>query len=197
MRETRNLQQKFETDDVTLYFTHHMNFRKKLDCSYKGKRSKRKPVGYRRLLDKCREQFATVTRPNLEADDCMGIDCHLKPDAFILVSPDKDMRQIACRHYNFSEEFEVTLEEADRFFFKQILTGDPVDGYKGLPGCGEVNAEKILKKEGDTWANIVAAYEAKDLTEDDAIHQARLARILRPGEYIHKEPVLWKPPTST
>jgi len=195
-REISNLQQKFETQDVTLYFTHHLNFRKELDCTYKGKRIKRKPAGYKRLLDECREQYATVTRLYLEADDCMGIDCHLKSGSFILISPDKDMRQISCRHYNFSEEFEVTPEEADRFFFKQVLTGDPVDGYKGLPGCGEVNAEKILKKEGDPWANIVAAYEAKGLTEYEALHQARLARILRPGEYINRTPVLWTPTTS-
>lgn len=196
-REIRNLQQRFDTTFVTLYFTDSINFRKELDCTYKGKRTKRKPVGYKRLLDACREAYPTVTRPKLEADDCLGIDCHKQPGAFVLISPDKDLKQISCRQYNFDVEFEVTPEEADHFFLRQVLTGDTVDGYKGLPGTGEVNAKKILSKEGDPWANIVKAYEAKDLTEEDAIHQARLARILRPGEYINNTPVLWTPTTSS
>lgn len=31
-----------------------------------------------------------------------------------------------------------------KFFYSQILTGDPTDNYKGLPGCGEVKAYEAL-----------------------------------------------------
>jgi len=199
-REIRNLKSKFSTDNVVLYFTDSSNFRKQLDPSYKGKRTKRKPVGYKRLLEWCRENYPSITLANLEADDVLGIHCHDNTSGpFILVSPDKDLKQIACRHYNFADEFEITEEEANRFFFQQVITGDPVDGYKGIPGIGEKKAQAILNKPGDTWQHIVEAYEKAGLTAEDALRQARLARILRPGEYDFDtlQPILWNPTTST
>ena len=100
--------------------------------------------------------------------------------------------------HNGEELINVSLEEADRWFWTQCLTGDPVDGYKGVPGIGAKGAEKILSKAEDPWQAIVAAYDKAQLTVDDAILNARLARILRPGEYnsTTKEPILWNPPQS-
>ena len=62
-----------------------------------------------------------------------------------------------------------------------------------------VGAKKILEKAEDPWTVILEAYIKAGLTEEDAIRNARLARILRPGEYnsTTKEPILWTPhPTS-
>lgn len=193
-----SLRRRFETDWVTLYFSHTRNFRKDIDPEYKGQRTKRKPVGYRRILDWCKENYPTVVLENVEADDALGLDCHLAAENFILVSPDKDMKQIACRQYNEKEEFTVTLEEADAFFYQQIITGDPVDGYKGVPGMGEVKAKALLQKVPPEtwWEAILLSYSKAGLSEEDAIRNARLARILRPGEYDFTSPgpILWTPP---
>jgi DNA polymerase-1 len=191
-----SLRRQFETDDVILYFSHHTNFRKVVDPDYKGQRIKRKPVGYRRLLEWCNENYPTKICPNIEADDALGIDCHLYEGDFILVSPDKDMKQIACRHYDEKQEFTVTEQEADYFFYQQIITGDPVDGYKGIPGKGEVAAKKILDNTPRErwWAAILGEYLKAGLTEEDAIRNATLARILRPGEYRNNYVHLWTPP---
>ena len=199
-REITSLRKRFSSDDVVLYFTWHTNFRKEVDPDYKGKRTKRKPCGYKRLLDYCRSTYDCHELVGLEADDVLGIECHTNPGDFILISPDKDFKQIACRQYDplSKQERTVKLKEADAFFYRQVLTGDPVDGYKGLPGIGEVRASAILNKgKADLWGAVVAAYEEKGLTEADAIHQARLARILRPGEYDfdNLKPLLWSPPT--
>jgi 5'-3' exonuclease len=108
------------------------------------------------------------------------------------------MKQISCRLYNGEDEFNVTPEEADYWFWTQCLTGDPVDGYKGVPGIGAVSSKKILEAAGDNpWQDIVAAYVKAGQTEEDALRNARLARILRPGEYnsTTKEPILWTPPS--
>lgn len=200
-REITNLRHRFDTDAVTLYFSDTKNFRKTVDPEYKGNRTKRKPVGYKRLLDWCEENYKVVRIKNVEADDALGMDCHLNMlDKFVLISPDKDMKQICCRHFNGEEEFEVTAEDADRMFWTQCLTGDAVDGYKGVPGIGAVKAAKILKKATpETWWSIVVdTYEKAELTEEDALRNARCARILRPGEYNHtiNEPVLWTPSQS-
>ena len=197
--EIRQLKQRFDTDNVTLYFSHSKNFRKSLSDEYKGKRTKRKPVGYKRLLKWCDSNYRTVRYDNLEADDALGLECHLDPSDFILVSPDKDLRQISCNIFNGTDLISVSLEEADHWFWTQCLTGDPVDGYKGVPGIGAKGAEKILSKAEDPWQAVVSCYEKAGLTIDDAILNARLARILRPGEYnsTTKEPILWNPPQSS
>lgn len=180
---------------MTLYFSDTDNFRKTIDPEYKGQRTKRKPVGYRRLVDWCFKNYDVVRLPHVEADDALGLHCHNDPSPFILVSPDKDMKQIVCRHFNNEEEFTISPEEADAFFFTQVITGDPVDGYKGIHGMGPVKAKKVLDEAEDPWQAIVQAYEKAGLTPDDAIRNARLARILRPGEYdfdLH-QPILWNP----
>jgi DNA polymerase-1 len=197
--EINNLKKRFDTNNVTLYFSDSKNFRKSLSPEYKGKRTKRKPVGYKRLLKWCSKHYKTIRYENLEADDALGLECHLDPSDFILVSPDKDMKQISCNLFNGDQLVNVTLKEADNWFWMQCLTGDPVDGYKGVPGIGAKGAEKILSKAEDPWQAIVEAYEKAGLTIDDAILNARLARILRPGEYnsTTKEPILWNPPQSS
>lgn len=194
-QEIDRLKRRFETDRVLLFFSDSKNFRKTIDPEYKGKRTKRKPVGYKRLLDWCKTNYKTIRYENLEADDALGLECHLDPSDFILVSPDKDLKQISCNLYNGDKLTHVTPDEADYWFWTQCLTGDPVDGYKGVPGVGAKGAEKILAKAEDPWEAIVAAYDKAGLTLDDAIRNARLARILRPGEYnsTTKEPILWDP----
>jgi DNA polymerase-1 len=196
--ELEVLRKRFDSNYITLYFSDSKNFRKLVDPDYKGKRTRRKPVGYKRLLDWCSEQYKVVRYPNLEADDALGLECHLDPSDFVLISPDKDMKQIACRLFNGDDEITVTLKEADNWFWTQCLTGDPVDGYKGVPGVGSVGARKILDNALDPWEEIMRAYEKANLTEDDALRNARLARILRPGEYnsTTKQPILWTPPAG-
>jgi len=43
------------------------------------------------------------------------------------------------------------------------------------------------------WPVVVAAFEKQGLTEDDALVQARLARILRPNDYDGESITLWQP----
>lgn len=134
----------------------------------------------------------------LEADDVMGILMTKYPGKYILASIDKDLRQIPGQHYNWDkDEFkEVSLDEGNLFFYTQILTGDPTDGYSGCPNIGPKRAERILASAKDVWKAIVKTYEAKGLTEWDAIVTARVARILRASDYNFKTGKirLWKPP---
>ena len=56
-------------------------------------------------------------------------------------------------------------------------------------------AETLFNKEGYNWSTVVKAFEDKGLTEDDALLNARLARILTIDDYDtkDKEPILWTP----
>jgi DNA polymerase-1 len=173
------------------------NFRKLIDPSYKSnRRGTRKPVGYKALKEWVIDEYATVVKPGLEGDDCLGI-IATKPDTdCIMVSDDKDLRTVFGRLYRPTSDEMLTISEADadRFFLTQVLTGDVTDGYKGIPGIGPKKAEAILGPRPH-WGAVEQAYIKAGLTKDDAINQARLARILRWSDWSEQrgEPILWTP----
>ena len=123
-------------DDFILYFSSTKNFRKEIYPDYKGHRMKRKPLGYRRLINHCRTNYKYCIRQNLEADDAIGIDATMfnNPEN-IVVSPDKDMKQIPSVLWNMTDDVvEITVEDGDKWHLIQTLSGDPTDGYSGCPG---------------------------------------------------------------
>ena len=83
----------------------------------------------------------------------------------------------------------------------QTLTGDSTDGYSGCPGCGPKTAEKILAPlvPDDYWKAVVKAYSAAGLSEDEALVQARVARICWASDYDFKKKKvkLWNPPATS
>ena len=134
--------------------------------------------------------------PSLEADDALGIIQTKNPEAdHIIVSPDKDMRQIPGRLYNLEELITVTPEEGKRWHLIQTLAGDQTDGYAGCPGIGVKKAEALFDKQGESWQTVVAAFEKAGLDEETALLNARLARILQSTDYDHSTGTvrLWTP----
>ena len=69
------IKERLETNDVLCCMSDHAgNFRKQVWPGYKSNRRKtRKPVGYVAFCDWVRETYSTASRPQLEADDVMGI----------------------------------------------------------------------------------------------------------------------------
>ena len=180
-------------DDSILFFSDSTNFRKCIDPEYKGHRNRKKPCGYRRVIEKLKEDYQVEIMPTLEADDTLGIWATKEP-GHIICSPDKDMRQIPGDLYDFNDAVTtITEEEGDHWHLVQTLAGDQTDGYSGVPGYGIKRAEALFNTHGYTWETVVKAFEEKDLTEDDAIRNARLARILRNTDYDFErgEPILW------
>ena len=177
------------------------NFRRKIFPDYKlNRKNQKKPLGYNHLETYLKEAYATKTQPMLEADDVLGIlATDGKFDRNIIISIDKDMLTIPCEYYNMdSEVIEVINEKmADHMFFFQTLTGDSVDNYKGCPGIGPKKATELLLTKGVMWQTIIDAYAKAGLTEDHALTQARVARILRTKDYnFNKEEInLWTPST--
>lgn len=194
------VQEKLGCQNVVHCFSDHSsNFRKGVDATYKGNRKgTRKPVGYVELCDWVRANNESLTKPNLEADDVMGI-MATHPDNIgksVIVSDDKDMLSIPGKVYRpmADEQIEVSEQDADRQFLTQTLTGDSVDNYPGIPGIGAVKAKAILGSR-PSWGAVEQAYIKAGLTKADAIRQARLARILRWSDWDDKksEVILWSP----
>ena len=194
-RELTKLQNEFGSlSDIVLFFSDYKNFRKKVYPDYKGHRNRKKPCGYKRVVNQLKTEFETIIMPTLEADDALGIYATQYPGN-IVVSPDKDMKQIPGKLYNLDETFTISPEEGAKWHLIQSISGDSTDGYSGVPGIGVKRAETLFNKEGYSWKTVVNAYKAKDLTEADALINARLARILTFDDYDFdkQQPKLWSP----
>jgi DNA polymerase-1 len=196
---------RFGTIDSTMCFSSYPTFRHAIDETYKAGRS-RKPLCYGVMQERIWEEYECKAFPSLEADDVMGI-LATKPGSQqrIIVSQDKDMKTIPATIWDGQDLVTYTETEADYWHLHQTLTGDATDGYKGCPGVGPKKAEKILSREDvdnhmlymPLWHWVVKTYEKADLTEEHALTQARLARILRWSDWDanKKEPKLWAPST--
>ena len=184
-------------DDFILYFSSTENFRKKIYPDYKGHRMKRKPLGYKRLVNYCRENHNFKLIEGLEADDTIGIEATRFADPHnIIVSPDKDMRQIPSTLWDMKNDVvEITKDDGDRWHLIQSLSGDPTDGYSGCPGIGVKRATELLDKNENKWEAVCKAYRDRGLSDDDALLNARLAKILQKEDFDHdrNQPILWTP----
>ena len=186
-------------DDSILFFSDSINFRKSIDPDYKGHRNRKKPCGYKRVINKLKREYEVIVMPTLEADDALGIYA-TKEEGHIICSPDKDMRQIPGQLYNLTDEVvTITAEEGRRWHLIQAMSGDQTDGYSGIPGIGIKRAEALLEANGATWQTVVDAFAAKDLDESVALQNARLAKILQVTDYdfTNQEPRLWTPSSDS
>ena len=208
-----------ESDQAALFLTGPDNFRKDILPTYKGNRvGQRRPMILTGLRAYIQENYRTFMEPTLEGDDLIGIHATMPHEGErVIYSADKDLKTVPGLHWCSDDGAveEVSLEEADRFFYKQVLTGDPTDNYSGCPGVGAVGAAKLIDekqwwwkttrvlksgpKKGEEreewklqpdaqspWASILSAYRKEGLSEKDALVQARCARILRHGDYNFK-----------
>ena len=189
--------------EIILFFSSPNNFRKQISPDYKGHRNRKKPCGYKRLLNWCAEYYEVIIVDGLEADDAIGIFATnpIEQDYdHVIVSPDKDMKQIPGSLYNLKDPVsETTLEEADKWFFMQVMSGDQTDGYPGVPGIGLKRAAAILEEQGCCWKAVLNTFLKAGLTEEDALRNARLAKILRYSDFNHStnDVILWTPDSST
>ena len=190
-REITKLENKFGTfTSVILFFSDSVNFRKKILPEYKGHRNRKKPCGYKRVINALREDYKVIIKPTLEADDSMGIYATKYPGN-IIASPDKDMKQIPGQLYNFDETFTITPAEGAKWHLIQTLAGDQTDGYGGVSGIGVKRAISLFEDKGYSWRTVLDAFD----DEENALINARLARILTVDDYDFKkrQPILWTP----
>lgn len=201
--------QKMDLDVIALCWSdpdRGANWRLSVLPTYKHNRTGVKPELYWELHDELRADKRTEshTLAGLEGDDVLGI---LQTGPFgrrndtVILSADKDMRTVPGELYDWFHDDHVfiTPDEAAHFHMTQTLTGDQVDGYKGLPRCGPVRAKAVL--DGLTgytelWPAVVDEYERRGFPAEDALVQARVSRILHRSDWdaANRRPILWLPP---
>ena len=184
----------WDVPELVLFFSDSVNFRKSIQPAYKGHRNRKKPCGYKRVINRLKTEYEVVIMPTLEADDALGIYATKNPGN-VICSPDKDMRQIPGRLFDMSEMMNVEESEGAKWHLVQTLAGDQTDGYAGCPGIGVKRAITLFEEKGYSWKAVVQAFAEKDLSEDVALENARLAKILTASDYDFdkQQPILWSP----
>jgi DNA polymerase-1 len=188
------LYKNLDTDVCVMCLSSDTNFRKEVFADYKAHRNNSdsyEPMMKQFLRQHFQDNYESFLIDDLEADDVLGIlmttDGYKSNYEKVLCTIDKDLDTIPGVHWNLDKKvvYDVTMAEADRKFYQQMLTGDRVDNIPGLPGYGEKTADKVLDKHPPVkwYDEIVKIYIAKGYDEDYAITMARLVRILRAEDW--------------
>lgn len=202
---------------MTIYLTSddRSNFRYTLpsEVPYKDNRKSRtKPEIFHGLKQYVLEAGAEMAY-GCEADDLIASAATTEGETSIIVSNDKDYRQVEnCWHWETNEHeipYFVTnpgylvkrkakktqlkvYGAGSKWFYYQVLAGDSGDHVPGIRGVGNAKAFDTLDSavdEKDMWLRVKTLYEESGSTEQRAIENARLLWLRR-----SKNEPLWLPP---
>lgn len=192
-------------ESLEIHISGKTNWRKIVMPTYKAHRKDvRKPLCFARLTEELRAKYPCVTIEGLEADDTLGLACR---PGDIRVSLDKDFFAVPGSFARIAvdrsvEIHEISEDRARYYHMLQAFMGDRTDGYPGCPGVGEVIAKRkldaVVETPGfmrrsewcDAWNMMVAAYEKAGATQEDAIENFVVSKILdgSTGNYlVHKD----------
>ena len=135
--------------EYRVFLTGKGNFRNEyaVTAGYKEHRKeKEKPEHLEAIRQYLISDWEAVVSNNEEADDLIAIAMTEHPES-IIVSIDKDFDQLPGLHYNPNKGqlYNVSPEDAIKFLYEQILTGDRADNIIGIKGVGPVKAKKALE----------------------------------------------------
>lgn len=183
--------------DYTIILSGSGNFRLDVDSTlpYKGNRDElHKPVHYGAIKDYMYNHHPCEVANEMEGDDLMGIRQMENLGHTIICSIDKDMLMIPGHHYNLDKgtTVEQSVDQANRTFFKQLITGDRTDNIPGLKGWGDKKAEALLTEwpAYEWWTVIAEEYQEQYKDPWVIYEQAYLLWILRNLSEKEK-PVQW------
>lgn len=208
MLQDKWLRELGKTEDYFLVISNGKNFRHDLYDQYKANRKDIVPhPAFKGLKEEVMSWQGVIWENGIEADDLIGIRVTEEPNR-VAVSADKDFATVPCKLYTPGSHgreghwSEFTEDEANRNWLIQSMTGDTIDNYKGIPGIGPKKAQAILPQPQSVevmWQKTLMAFHMAKLTESEALLMARLARILRHGEYDFetKGVKLWEPSKSS
>ena len=178
--------------EYRVFLTGKGNFRHEyaVTAGYKeNRKDKEKPEHLAVIRQYLIDEWEAVVSDEEEADVLIAIAASQQPS--IIVSIDKDFDQVPGKHFNpnTGKLYDVSEEDAVKFLYEQILTGDRADNIIGIKGVGPVKAKKAL-------ADCVTERQMYDVCvemygdEERVIENGRLLYLRR------KEGEIWNAPNA-
>lgn len=167
---------------------------------YKKRDHGKRPYHYNNIRNYLIAKYNAVVVDGMEADDYL---CIRQTEDTIICTRDKDLRMCPGWHYGwevgkqpeFGPEYVTEIgylkKESGKirgvglkFFYYQLLTGDPVDCVPGIEGIGPVKAFKLLSgldTKGALEKCVRSQYRAKygDVGDERMLEQGRLLWMVR------------------
>jgi len=150
-----DLNEIYDISEVITFNNSKGNFRKILDTNYKANRkSSGIPSVLTQLHDYVTQTYNSVSKYSLETDDLVAtywnsIAEEDGRDTVIIVSIDKDYKQLPALIYNYHYKhrcvYDIEPVEALYNFYEQMIIGDSIDNVNYCKGYGKKYAEKLLK----------------------------------------------------
>jgi 5'-3' exonuclease len=150
-----DLNEIYDISEVITFNNSKGNFRKILDTNYKANRkSSGMPSVLTQLHDYVTQTYNSVSKYSLETDDLVAtywnnIAKEDGRDTVIIVSIDKDYKQLPALIYNYHYKhrcvYDIEPVEALYNFYEQMIIGDSIDNVNYCKGYGKKYAEKLLK----------------------------------------------------
>ena len=129
-------------DEYHMYISGKSNFRYSLATiqPYKGNRDGlEKPFHYDNARQYLTDEWHAEMTVGIEADDALGL---AQTEGTMIATLDKDIDCVPGMHFNWvkGKEYDVSLVDANRNFYCQVLTGDTTDNIPGLYKVGAASA---------------------------------------------------------
>ncbi len=136
------------------------------EVAYKANRAA-KPFYHEFARQSLINDLGAIEVDDQETDDELGIQQNMLT---CICTKDKDLLTIPGLNFNWVTGIlkYISEQEADKYFYEQILIGDRADNIKGLPGIGPKKAEKILEgkfEKKDLLLAVIAAFEEQGYTK--------------------------------
>jgi DNA polymerase-1 len=150
---------RFQYPEYHLVLTGKGNFRKKIYTDYKANR---KPESRPPYLHEAREYFKkyweAIETEGIEADDWIASNYQ---EGDVIVSSDKDFKQLPARIYNPSKDELLDVDNPDFYFWLQTLVGDSADNVPGLPNPAKAHHKKQPNFTEDTASEVLKGTDYK------------------------------------
>lgn len=169
MQIINRIEETYEIDRVITFSNSIGNFRKEISNTYKANRVKRDiPEILSDLHNYVTFAYDGKQGKGVETDDLVARYWKALTevegrDNVIIVSIDKDYKQLPCLIYNYHSKhqcyYKISEEEARRNFYTQMIVGDNADNVNFCKGYGESYCKKAFADCVSDYSHIRVVFE--------------------------------------
>lgn len=148
------------------------NYRYEINSNYKANRPKESPKWWAFTKAYFISEFGAIPVDGIEVDDAVNITRLSLPDSFICAI-DGDLLGLEGCHYNWRKEEWITTtgHDAEYKFWKDMISGQPGDNIKGIPGKGDKFVQTLFANDEIALSQLTLGAYIQFLGEERGIEE--------------------------